>query len=81
MSSKINYMVHAINQQGREAYFSDKVWALLPKHKNGWVEFADIKAGDIPIPHQIIEFQAKVTEEKKSNINQTAKRTYKSKKV
>lgn len=52
-------MVHAINQHGMETYFSDRVWNLMPKHKNGWVEFSD-KLGESVIPQQIIEFQAKL---------------------
>lgn len=50
-------MVHAINKQGREAYFTERVWELMPKHKNGWVEFSS--QGEVLIPQQIVEFQQK----------------------
>ncbi len=50
-------MVHAINKQGREAFFTERVWDLLPKGKNGWVEFS--AQGEVLIPSQIVEFQKK----------------------
>lgn len=54
-------MVHAINQHGRETYFSDRVWALMPKHKNGWIEFSE--QGEVVVPQQIIEFQQSLKKE------------------
>jgi len=53
-------MVRAINKYGREAYFSERVWALMPKEKNGWIEFSE--QGEVLIPQQIIEFQQKKKE-------------------
>jgi hypothetical protein len=48
-------MVRAINKHGREQYFTERVWNLMPKHKNGWVEFD--QQGELLVPQQIIEFQ------------------------
>lgn len=51
-------MIHAINQHGRESWFTERVWNKLPKHKNGWIEFDSKEMGEVLIPQQIIEFQA-----------------------
>ena len=53
-------MVRAINKHGREAYFSERVWGMMPKDKNGWVEFS--QQGEVLVPQQIIEFQQKKKE-------------------
>ena len=53
-------MVHAINKEGREMYFTDRVWELMPKHKNGWIEFSS--KGEVIVPQQILEFQQKKKE-------------------
>jgi hypothetical protein len=53
-------MIHAINKNGTESYFSERVWNLMPKHKNGWVEFSDNM--NILVPDKIIEFQQKKRE-------------------
>lgn len=50
-------MIHAINKTGREAYFSERVWELMPKDKNGWVKFSE--QGEVLVPPQIVEFQQK----------------------
>jgi glycerol kinase len=50
-------MVHAINQHGIERTFSDRVWALMPKGKNGWVEYDAQALGGALIPQQVVEFQ------------------------
>ena len=50
-------MIHAINKSGREAYFTERVWDMLPKNKNGWVEFS--AQGEVLVPQQVIEFQQK----------------------
>lgn len=49
--------VHAINKQGREAIFTRRVWDLLGKNKNGWIEYES--RGEVLIPDKIIEFQQK----------------------
>jgi hypothetical protein len=54
-------MIHAINKDGREAYFTERVWNIMPKHKNGWIPFEDNKDG-IVIPDEIIEFQKNLSE-------------------
>ncbi len=50
-------MVHAINQHGIEREFSDRVWALMPKNHNGWIEYDAQKLGGALIPQQVVEFQ------------------------
>ena len=50
-------MVHAINQHGIEREFSDRVWALMPKGKNGWIEYDAQRLGEALIPQQVVEFQ------------------------
>ena len=54
-------MIHAINQHGREAYFTDRVWDLMPKDKNGWIKFSE--QGEVVIPQQIVEFQQNLKKE------------------
>lgn len=54
--------IHAINKDGREAKFSQRVWDMMPKHKNGWVEYNG-QLGELPIPHQIVEFQQSLRKE------------------
>jgi len=53
-------MVRAINKHGIEASFSERVWAMMPKHKNGWVEFSE--QGEVLVPQQVMEFQLKKKE-------------------
>lgn len=48
-------MIHAINKHGREAYFTERVWDMMPKDKNGWVEFS--AQGEVLVPQQVVEFQ------------------------
>jgi hypothetical protein len=55
-------MVRAINQKGMVSEFSDRVWAMLPKHKNGFIELSEMQT-PVHIPEKIIEFQAKVKEQ------------------
>jgi hypothetical protein len=50
-------MIKAINKAGMISTFSDKVWALLPSHKNGFRELSD--APETIVPSEIIEFKAK----------------------
>ena len=50
-------MVHAINKDGIEREFQDRVWALMPKGKNGWMEYNALKLGEVLIPQQVVEFQ------------------------
>jgi len=50
-------MIRAINKNGRETFFSERIWGMLPKDKNGWVEFNGEK--ELLIPDKIIEFQQK----------------------
>lgn len=54
-------MITAINKDGRMGTFSDRVWALMPKHKNGWMLFNGDSKEPV-IPEEIIEFQAKKKE-------------------
>lgn len=53
----------AINEHGIEAEFSDRVWAMMPKHKNGWIEIGEALNG-VKIPEKIVEYQSKLKEEK-----------------
>lgn len=55
-------MIKAINQHGQEAEFSERVWEMMPKHKNGWVEIGE-KVGNVKIPDKIVEYQAKLKDE------------------
>ena len=55
-------MVRAINKHGEERYFTERVWEMLPKHKNGWVEWTE--SGELIVPLQIVEFQQKLKSEK-----------------
>lgn len=55
-------MVRAINKHGEERYFTERVWEMLPKHKNGWMEWTE--SGELIVPLQIQEFQAKLKSEK-----------------
>lgn len=54
-------MIQAINKHGIVARFSDTVWKLLGKEKNGW-QLYDESTKTINVPKQIIEFQAKKKE-------------------
>lgn len=54
-------MVKAINKAGMVSEFTDKVWELMSKNKNGFVELSDTP--NVPhIPKEIIEFKAKKIE-------------------
>lgn len=50
-------MIRAINKDGRQRDFTERVWSMMPKHKNGWVEYE--AQGEVLVPQQIIEFQQK----------------------
>jgi hypothetical protein len=53
-------MIRAINKDGRQRDFTERVWSMMPKHKNGWVEYE--AQGEVLVPQQIIEFQQKKKE-------------------
>ncbi len=55
-------MVRAINKNGEIRDFTDRIWGIMPKHKNGWVEFEE--PGELIVPLQIVEFQQKLKDKK-----------------
>lgn len=63
-------MITAINKKGMVSKFSDKVWNMMPKHKNGWEEIGAAKG--LSVPPEVTEFMAKkkdvAAEEKKVEI-------------
>ena len=52
-------MIKAINSIGTISEFREKVWELMPKHKNGWREIKEGAKEPVNIPIEIKEFQAK----------------------
>lgn len=51
-------MIKAINKQGTVSQFTEKVWNMMGKNKNGFLEITDEHL-PVHIPDKIIEFQAK----------------------
>lgn len=50
-------MIYAINRHGTEGAFTEKVWSLLKKDKNGWKQISEMGV-TIDVPQIIKEFQA-----------------------
>ena len=51
-------MIKAINKQGTVSMFTEKVWNMMGKNKNGFVEITDERT-PVHIPDKIMEFQAR----------------------
>jgi len=50
-------MIKAINPKGKIAFFSEKVWSMMPPQKNGWEIITDERP--VNVPDMIREFQQK----------------------
>jgi deoxyribodipyrimidine photolyase len=69
-------MIKAINAIGTVSEFRERVWELMPPHKNGWREIKEGSKEPINVPTEITEFQAKkkdvdTAEEDKPEITST----------
>lgn len=61
-------MIKAVNRHGATATFSEKVWNLLPPHKNGWMiaDGSPLIPKNIVIPKDLIEYTKKKEESVKT---------------
>jgi len=55
-------MIRAINKQGTVSEFTERVWGLMSKNHNGYIELNENEQ-PVNIPDKIIEFQVKKKQE------------------